>query len=257
MGTALSMQLPPTLPLADVADDDSPFPLVPTTQERAAWLSVAGGLVASIIHDLRQPLTALEMNIASALHCLRLPTVRVDEALEALQDALIQQARMRESLQVLHDLAVPREPVCEVVDVVPILHDVVALVGSEVLARHATIELTIVPPVPPMFGEATLVRHALLNMVLDALEATSLSQRPDARVHVSARQVDDSVEVTITHFGLRAEGASVEDWGLALARSVVKAHRGTITLEGTADAGVRLVSRWPIPHPTVEGDAHA
>ena len=250
------MRFPPAPPSAATADDPT-FPRAPTVQERAAWLSVAGGLVASITHDLRQPLTALEMNIAAAMHCLQLPAPRVDEAVDALHDALVQQSRMRESLQVLHDLAVPREPVCESVDLVPLLHDVVALVGSEVSTRHATLDLDITPPIPPVFGEATLLRHALLNMVLDALEATSLGEQPDKRVVLAARQVGDSIEVAITHFGLRPESSSVDDWGLALARSVVKTHRGSITLEGDADAGVRLVTRWPLPHPTVEDAAHA
>jgi signal transduction histidine kinase len=250
------MRFPPA-PSPTVTADEPTFPRAPTLQDRAAWLSVAGGLVASVTHDLRQPLTALEMNIAAAMHCLQLPAPRADEAMDALHDALIQQARMRESLQVLHDLAVPREPVCEVVDIVPILHDVVALVGNEVMARHATLELDVCPPVPAILGEATLLRHALINMVLDALESTSLSHQPDRRVVLAARQVEDSVELTVTHLGLRPEAANVDDWGLALARSVVKAHRGTMTLEGDADAGVRLVTRWPIPHPTVEGAAHA
>ncbi len=250
------MQFPPAPPTV-TATEDPAFPRTATAQERAAWLSVAGALVASITHDLRQPLTALEMNIAAAMHCLRLPTPRVDEAVDALHDALIQQSRMRESLQVLHDLAVPREPVCEEVDIVPILHDVVALVGNEVIARHATLELDVCPPIPPILGEATLLRHALLNMLLDALEGTSTSDEPGRRVVLAARAVDGSVELAISHFGLRPEGASVDDWGLALARSVVKAHRGTITLEGDADAGVRLVTRWPIPHSTVEDAAHA
>ncbi len=38
--------------------------------DRAARLMVAGELVASITHDLRQPLTAIEMNVAAALRLL-------------------------------------------------------------------------------------------------------------------------------------------------------------------------------------------
>jgi sensor histidine kinase regulating citrate/malate metabolism len=102
------------------------------------------------------------------------------------------------------------------------------------------------------------MRQALLNMVLDALEATSLSPHHDKTVRLTVKQVDDTVEVATTHFGLRSEAAEIEGWGLALARSVVVAHGGTITMEGDADAGVRLVTRWPT-HPQVasRGDSHA
>ncbi|MFL5608611.1 MAG: sensor histidine kinase, partial [Gemmatimonadaceae bacterium] len=226
--------------------------------KREVELTVAGGLVAAITHDLRQPLTALEMNISAALEFLRLPAVELDGALEALNDALAQQCRMRESLRVLEDLAVHREPLCESVDPVPIVRDVVALVGSDVQARHVSLDLVVVPPVPSVFADATLMRQALLNMVLDALEATSLSARDDKSVRLTITQVDDTVEVAISHFGLRTEAAGIEGWGLALARSVVAAHGGTIRMEGDAEAGIRLVTRWPTTaHAASRGGSHA
>jgi signal transduction histidine kinase len=221
-------------------------------------LAVAGGLVAAVIHDLRQPLTALEMNIAAAIHFLRSAEPQVDGALEALHDAQVQQDRMRESLQVLDDLSVRRQPMCEAVDVVPLVRDVVALVASEVMARQASLELLVSPPIAPVFGDAALMRQAFLNMVLDALEATSLSTEHDKTVRLTVRQLDDTVEVATTHFGLRTEAAVIDGWGLALARSVVVAHGGTIAMEGDADAGVRLVTRWPThPHDASRGDSHA
>jgi signal transduction histidine kinase len=238
----MTLNAPPPF---DGGANDATFRPVYTDHERALQLTVAGGLVAAITHDLRQPLTALEMNIAAALHFLRSPAVQLDGALASLHDALAQQCRMREALQVLDDLAVRREPLCETVDAVPIVRDVVALVGSDVLARRASLDLIVSPPVGPVFGDATLMRQALLNMVLDALEATSLSPRRDKPVRLAVRQVEDTVEVAVTHFGLRSEAAVVDGWGLALARSVVVAHGGTIALEGDADAGVRLVTRWP------------
>jgi signal transduction histidine kinase len=237
---------------------DSTFRPAAIERDKAVQLTVAGGLVAAITHDLRQPLTALEMNIAAALHFLEQPALHLDGAREALRDALVQQGRMRESLQVLEDLSVRREPVCEIVDVVPIVRDVVALVGSEVMARHASLDLNVTPPVSAVFADATLMRQAILNIVLDGLEATSLSSRDDKPVRLTVRQADDMVEVAITHFGLRSEAAVVDGWGLALARSVVVAHGGSISMEGDADVGVRLVTRWPTnPHPASRGVSHA
>jgi signal transduction histidine kinase len=246
-----------TLPPFDGANDAT-FDPPPADPERAEQLTVAGGLVAAITHDLRQPLTALEMNISAALQFLRPPALELDGALEALHDALVQQGRMRESLRVLEDLAVHREPLCELIDPVPIVRDVVALVASDVLARQAALELDVSPTVRSVFADATLMRQALLNMVLDALEATSLSPRHDKPVRITVQQAEDTVEVSISHFGLRTEAAGIEGWGLALARSVVVAHGGTIAMEGDAETGVRLVTRWPTrPRPASPGGNHA
>jgi signal transduction histidine kinase len=246
------------LPQINGGATDDTFRATFSDRERVVQLTVAGGLVAAITHDLRQPLTALEMNISAALHFLQAPSHDLDGALEALHDALVQQCRMRESLQVLDDLAIRREPLCEAVDPVPIVRDVVALVGSDVMARHVLLDLVVSPPVPRMYGDPALIRQALLNMVLDALEATSLSPRDEKKVGLDVRQNGDTVEVAISHFGLRMEATEIEGWGLALARSVVVAHGGTITLEGNAEAGVRLVTRWPTsPTAVSKGVSHA
>jgi signal transduction histidine kinase len=143
-------------------------------------------------------------------------------------------------------------------DLLPIVREVVLLVQSDILARHVSIELDVSLPIPHVHGDPTLVRQALLNIVLDALEAASSSAGPHRPISLAIRQVADAVEVAVTHVGLRTESAAIDDWGLALARSVVVAHHGTITLEGDADAGVRLVTRWPMtPHGTVHEEHHA
>jgi len=51
--------------------------------------------------------------------------------------------------------------------------------------------------------------------------------------------------VSVAHAGLRAEAALIDDWGLALARSVADAHGAAITLEHTADNGARILTQWP------------
>jgi signal transduction histidine kinase len=231
-------------PPHDGGPDDPTF-RSPSERDRALQLTVAGGLVAAVTHDLRQPLTALEMSIAAAQHFLRAPAVQVEGALDSLSDALTQHARMRQSLQVLDDLTVRRDPLCEPIDPVPLVRDVVTLVESDAMARHTSLDLVVSSPVGPVFGDPALMRQALLNMLLDALEATSLNPRRDKPVTLTVRNVDDTVEIAVTHFGLRREASEVGDWGLALVRSVVAAHGGTIALEGDAEAGVRLVTRWP------------
>jgi signal transduction histidine kinase len=233
--------------------------------ERAAPPVVAGELVAAITHDLRQPLTAIEMNVSAAIALLGRAAPRVDEAIDALQDALEQERRMRDSLQVLQNLAIRREPQREAFDLAAMVHEVVGLVNTDALARHVSIELDVAAALPPISGDVMLVRQALLNIVLYALEATSLGRTTPGSVRVSVRAAAkrgkstpnvaahpaDAVEVAVTHFGERGETANVDHWGLALARSVANAHGATIAFESEAAAGVVVVTRWPMRPPEV------
>src|SRR5262245_60831224 len=103
---------------AEPGDDELALRHARSELRRAAQFAVAGELVASITHDLRQPLTAVEMNISAAIHFLRRRAPAIEDAVEALDDALRQQHRMRDALQVLQDLAVRREPKWDGFDIV-------------------------------------------------------------------------------------------------------------------------------------------
>ena len=168
-----------------------------TDLERASRLALAGELVTAVTHDLRQPLTAIEMNVAAAAAFLRRPSPAIDEALAALDDALAQQRRMGDALQALQDLVVRRVPQRESCDVAAAVQDVAALVQGDAIARHVLIELAIEPDTPPISGDRVLVRQALLNILIDALEATSLSERKDAPIRITAGRTPG---VTIMNF---------------------------------------------------------
>jgi signal transduction histidine kinase len=231
-------------------------------RERLSRLIVAGELVAAVAHDLRQPLTAIEMNVAAALRLITstsdtaagsggsaLNAGAVTEIAAALRDALSEQLRMREALQVLEDLARRREPAFSAVDPVLVVRDVLRLVSSEISARHTSVELNASGVVPSIRADATLLRQALLNILINALECTSASDRPHGPVTVSVRAADaDVVEIAVSHFGAVTESVVGDDWALALARTIAEAHDASLALAGDP-ASVTVTSRWPIHTP--------
>jgi len=212
--------------------------------ERLARLAAAGELVGGIAHDLRQPLTALEMNVSAALRLIRETPPRLPEAIAALADALEQQQRMREALHVLEDLVNHRQPDCHSFDIGPVVREVIALVHSDALARHVSIDLEAQEPLLPIMGDVTLVRHALLNIVLAALEAVPPGDHAFASVRVIVRSTDDAAEITVERVGVRDGDAAFDASSVALAASVAEAHGATLTFTRTADAEI-LITRWP------------
>lgn len=190
------------------------------------------------------------MNISAAIHMLGQTPPRMREAIDALSDALAQQRRMADALHVLEDLSSRREPYWHAFDLVPVVQEVVSLVRTDAIARQIAFDVQIVGEVAPIVGDVTLVRHALLNVVLDALEATSMSKRQFASVKVSIAQVGDCVEVVVEHFGARGDdGGSGRGSDLALARSVIDAHGADISVNGDSDAGIVVRMRWPSRFP--------
>lgn len=230
----------------------------PARDER---LVVAGELVAAITHDLRQPLTAIEMNVGAALRRLdRILTGQspgdlihpLQAAADALRDALGEQRRMREALQVLQDLVARREPSFGPVDLAESVREVVRLVGSDAFATRVRVDIDAPDDLPRVAADPALVRQAFLNILLDALQATPESMQADAPVVVAARADGaGAVDVAVTHFGVH--GRSGGKWGLALARSVADVHGGSLQVSGDAERGLTVTTRWPVLN---DADAH-
>ena len=228
---------------------------------RDARLVVAGELVAAITHDLRQPLTAIEMNVGAALR--RLDKILLGQspgdliqplqaAADALRGALDEQRRMREALQVLQDLVARREPSFAPVDLAESVREVVRLVGSDGFAKRIRVDIDAPDDLPRVAADATLVRQAFLNILLDAFEATPDSTQADAPVVVAARaDASGAVDVAVTHFGVHAKSGG--EWGLALARSVADVHGGSLRVSGDAEQGLTVTTRWPVVN---DADAH-
>jgi hypothetical protein len=64
-------------------------------------------------------------------------------------------------------------------------------------------------------------------------------------IRIAVRRAESAVEVVVSHVGERADGAGLDEWGLALARSVVAAHGATIAMTGAPATGISVVTTWP------------
>jgi signal transduction histidine kinase len=211
---------------------------------RTAQLAVAGELVGAITHDLRQPITALQVNVDVALELLRRPTPDIAGAMGALEDASTDGLVLRDSVQVLADLVARRKPRIAAVALGAVVGEVVKLVHSEALARHVIVDVGNVALLPKISADSTMLREAVLSLLLDAVENADPDAR-GARVSVSAVSADRSrVELTVSH--RRRPGATVDDaWALTVARSVAEAHAATMLVDVNPTSEVMVRTTWP------------
>ena len=204
-----------------------------------------GELVAAITHDLRQPMTAVELNVAAALHLLRLREPRTSDAVAALVDAQQQHHRLKDAVRAMHSLLEPRAPFQASVDAVAIAWEVVRLAGLEARSPSVSLRLMIAPPIPVVAADAVMMREALVIIVLGALEAAARRASSGAVVTVELRHVAANVEIVVTHPGTRPTAALLDTWAQTAARAVGAANAATVTVEETGTNDVRIVTRWP------------
>jgi len=203
-----------------------------------------GELVSVITHDLRQPLSAAELNVAAALHYLRRREPQTEEAIDALLDAQGQQRRLRDSIRALHALSERREAFFSGIDAVTVMWDVVRRVAAEAMQR-VPIHFVVSPPVPPVAVDVVMMREALRDIAHGAIDAVAKGSVPGASVTIEVRPQATAVEIIVAYAGSRPEATQLDGWTDAVAHCVDTNHSATVTVADDVTKDVRIVTRWP------------
>lgn len=225
-------------------------------------------LFIGVTHDLKAPINAMVLNIEALK--LGLPRLRAvdEEAADQHEEGLSALAEELESLRrglasLLAQTAPPAHRI-EQFDLAETVRDTVELLSAQARQQRIRVELTTTPAAVPIRGDRDAVRQAIVNVLINALEAMPEGGELDVRVGA----VGDRAEVTIRdtgpgvpasvrdrlfdmHVSTKATGTGI---GLYLARSTLTAHGGTLELTATSPEGTAFL----LGLPRMRGDdAHA
>jgi PAS domain S-box-containing protein len=213
---------------------------------RAAQLALAGELVGGITHDLRQPLTALAMDLTVANHMLHRSSPIVREAVQAIEDASAEQRRLTESLRVLEDLVRRREPRRAPLALGALATEVVRLVRTVASARRVELDLRVAQTLLPISADENLVREAVLSLVLDAVETSVPADDGRTVVAIEITQPDNEVVELCVRYARRIDADIDPHWAISVARSVAEAHMGALSTRVDPTGEVSIRTRWPM-----------
>jgi signal transduction histidine kinase len=214
---------------------------------RVERLSTFGQLVGSIGHDLRNPLGVIE----SSVYILR-GRVGEDERSKKHLDRIGEQLAVANGIITnLLDMIRNRPLVKERVR----LAEVVAS-ACDAIQRPETVSVTIqgVDGVE-VHGDAGQLRQVVLNLVTNAVEASS----PSGEVTVRGSRGADAVELAVEDSGPGVDPATARrlfeplittkergiGLGLALVKRIVERHDGTVSYEPREGHGARFTIRLP------------
>ena len=215
---------------------------------------------ADAAHELRTPLASLRGTVEVALRGDRSPgeyrTV-LASSLEEVQRLI----RLSEDLLLFSRVQAGAEPVGERVELEPILLE--GLDTGARLGQAAGVSVRIESAVPAVVrGDATALRRALVNLVENAVKYTPRG----GKVELGLTTGDGAASLTVADTGIGIDPADAErifepfvrldaarsrdtggaGLGLAIARSIVAAHRGMLLLESRPGSGSRFTIRLPL-----------
>jgi signal transduction histidine kinase len=208
---------------------------------RTSHFVLAGELVGAVMHDLRQPVTAMTVNVEVAMELLQRRPSDLKGALAALEDALDGGRQLGTSLRVVHNLIAHRSPMRATVAMEEVLAETMRLVQTEANTRRVEIAVIAANGLPALQADPAMLRQAVLNLVLDAVENAT----PADGVHVRLAVTDaGAVELTVCHVR-RDDPPDDGGWELAVARRVAEAHGVALQIDRGSEGQVVVRTEWP------------
>lgn len=222
--------------------------------KRAERLFAVGQLAAGLAHELRNPLGSL----AGAAGILQRNAHLEPKHQECIEIINKESYRLNRLLTDFLDFARPRPPKYLTIDVDSLIGSVIQLAAHGVGRNEISLRKNVADQLPPLEGDPELLKQMLLNLVMNAIQATP--DRGDVIVSASRKETSLLIRVQDHGCGIAPElmdkifdpffttkegGTGL---GLPVAHQIVQQHGGILTAEPNPDGGITFSALLPIRH---------
>ena len=215
---------------------------------------------AALVHEIKQPLTAILSNAQAAYHLLALDPLDLEDARASLADIIADTRRTTEVLRGLQAFVTSGALDFTPFSINAFVQETIGLVRRDATAQGVMITLELAEDLPAVYGDRIQLRQVLLNLVRNALEAmhevedggrmlvvrTSSAAPGGMMVAVQdcGMGVDETTLTRLFHpfFTTKAGGMGL---GLAFSRSIIAAHGGWIWATQNPDRGLTVSFTLP------------
>lgn len=226
--------------------------------------------ISDMSHDLRNPLATLKTSLyllektfddkSRREHHLRIMNTYIERLEQMLKDLLSMSRLDRDDAEFTFELH----------DLVTIAHTVIEEQEPLAIARNQTLTFTAEPELPDVLCDRGMIRRALTNLVINAINYTPLK----GSITVSLYQQTDNLAIAIKDTGIGIPEDDIDNifnrffradparqtatggtgLGLSITQRIVEAHGGEILVQSTVGEGSTFTILLPVLNQNVYHD---
>lgn len=230
-------------------------------------MTSVGQLVASVAHEINNPLAYIAGNVETAIDALSEPPDQGDELgmsrddlVEALEDARLGVDRIKIIVRDLRALSRVDDETREEVDLRSVIETSLQMANNEL--RHRARIIRDLQKTPNISANSVRLGQVFLNLLVNAAHAIPDGRASENSVYVGTRTTPDGnarIEIRDTGSGIAPEHieriydpffttkpvGTGTGLGLSICKGIVDKLGGTIAVESTPDVGTKFVVELP------------
>jgi PAS domain S-box-containing protein len=214
-------------------------------------VSVMGELVASLSHEISQPIASARLYASAAQNFLNMQPPDLGEVREALAGILGNAGRAGVIIDRIRDQIRKAPPRKERFDLNAAINEVIELGRSAIIKNRVWVQTRLSEGLFPVHGDRVQLQQVVLNLLLNAVEAMGSVEAAPRELLISTRQDHTGVLVAVHDSGPGIHPEHLErvfnsfyttkpsgtGMGLSICRSIVDAHGGRLWAEANEPRG--------------------
>jgi C4-dicarboxylate-specific signal transduction histidine kinase len=225
-------------------------------------VAMLGEITWTLAHELSQPLAIMRTNADVARRIVNSADLRLELLQETIDDIITSNQRAGMVIDQLRTLLRKETPKFQCIDLGTMVSQVVDLMRAEFINRKVSVQIAAADTRATIRGDRVQVQQLILNLLLNACDAMIDIPEGDRHLLIAIQVYGDSVELDVRDTGHGIPDSELErifkpfvshsnkehglGLGLAITRSIVSAHNGTIAAQNNQTGGATLRCRFPL-----------
>jgi two-component system sensor kinase FixL len=223
-------------------------------------VAAMGELTASIAHELNQPLSGIASNASAGQRFIDRGDIDLNELRDLLGDITDDARRAGDVIRDIQSMVRKGVSARQPVNLNDLVIKVARMVNPNAMLQSCQLETLLEPNLPATEADPVQLQQVLLNLVINAFDAMrDMPVRHRKVVIATERNSDGAICASVRDYGVGIPAEALErvfeqffttkpeglGIGLAIVRSIVQSHGGTIVAENADGGGARFYFTLP------------